>query len=227
MARLLVIDDDPALLRALRIGLAGGGYEVLTAVNGAAGLQQAALAAPEVVVLDLGLPDLDGIEVCRTLRGWSDVPIIVLSAAGDEARKVAALDEGADDYVTKPFGMAELQARLRAALRHRRATEEPPPELHAGGLSVDLVHRQATLDGEDLRLTSRELDLLAFLVRNIGKVSTHQMILASVWGSSYGTETGYLHAYVHRLREKLRGSEVRITTSPGIGYVLSAGPEGG
>ncbi|HTX00374.1 MAG TPA: response regulator transcription factor [Acidimicrobiales bacterium] len=227
MARVLVIDDDPALLRVVRLGLSHGGHEVLTASTGSSGLEQVALREPDVVVLDLGLPDLDGIAVCRDLRRFSDVPVIVLSAADAEARKVAALDGGADDYVTKPFGMAELEARIRAALRHRRPAEEPAPELVAGPLAIDLVHRQATLGGERFPLTARELDLLAFFVRNVGKVCTHEMILSRVWGRSYASETGYLHAYVHRLREKLGGcSALHITTSPGIGYALTVETDG-
>ena len=221
-----MIDDDPALLRALRLALPHGGYEVLTARTGTQGLQETALSDPDVVVLDLGLPDLDGITVCHRIREWSDVPIIVLSAADDEARKVAALDEGADDYVTKPFGMAELEARIRAALRHgkRNGPENDGlagGEVLVGPLRIDLVHRQASAGESPLRLTARELELLAYLARHVGKVCTHQMILEAVWGHAYGRETQYVHAYMHRLREKLAGVEgARIETAPGIGYSL-------
>jgi len=227
--RVLVVDDDPALLRALRVALEHSGYEVVTAANGDRGLAETARRAPDVVVLDLGLPDLDGVAVCRRIREWSDVPIIVLSATDTERRKVAALDGGADDYVTKPFGMAELEARIRTALRHRRfePTEEPT-QVTVGRLELDLVHREARLAGQVVRLTAREFALLAFLAQHAGKVSTHQMILRGVWGEPFGTETQYLHAYIHRLRRKLEPG-LRITTVPGIGYTLEGGdlePEG-
>jgi two-component system, OmpR family, KDP operon response regulator KdpE len=223
MARVLVIDDDPALLRALKLGLRAGSHEVSTAPNGEQGLLQTAAAAPDVVILDLGLPDIDGLEVLRRIRGWSPVPVIVLSAVDDEGRKVAALDFGADDYVTKPFGMAELQARIRAALRREAAPTAAggSPEIAAGRLHLDLVHHEATLDGQPLELTAKEFDVLGFLVRHVGRTSTHEMMLSAVWGPGYGREARYLHAYVHRLRQKLgdRGGTL-IRTVPGIGYVL-------
>jgi two-component system, OmpR family, KDP operon response regulator KdpE len=224
MARVLVVDDDRALLRALRVGLTARGHEVAAAVTGEEGLSKVALEAPEVVILDLGLPDLDGLAVCRRIRQWSEVPIIVLSATGLEDRKVAALDGGADDYVTKPFGMAELEARIRAALRHGRTTERREDGiLVVGPLEVDLVHHQATHHGTPLELTSREFDLLAYLARNAGKVCTHQMILGSVWGGEYGTEAEYVRVYVYRLRRKLGDGEGRLLrTTPGIGYLLAA-----
>ncbi len=178
MARVLVVDDDRALLRALRVGLSARGHDVLVGTTGAEGLSKAALEHPEVVIVDLGLPDLDGLEVCRRIRQWSDVPVIVLSATGIEDRKVAALDGGADDYVTKPFGMAELEARIRAALRHRAAPEaDGVGALTVGDLELDLVHHQARVKGQDVELTAKEFDLLAYLARNAGKVCTHQMIL--------------------------------------------------
>ncbi len=227
MARILVIDDDPSLLRALRVGLRAGGHEVYTAASGEQGLSQAALVAPDVVVLDLGLPDIDGLGVCRRIRQWSDVPVVVLSAAGEEDRKVAALDGGADDYVTKPFGMGELQARLRAALRHR-LPGAPEPEsrvLSVGGLEIDLLHHEARVEGMPLELTAREFEVLAYLVRHAGKTCTRQMILEAVWGTSYGREAQYLHTYVHRLRRKIGdGGGISIRTSPGIGYSLDAHP---
>lgn len=225
MARVLVIDDDRALLRALRVGLSSKGHEVVVAATGEEGLSKTATESPEVVVLDLGLPDLDGLEVCRRVRQWSAVPIIVLSAIGLEDRKVAALDSGADDYVTKPFGMAELEARIRAALRHSAAMQVPENgELVVGDLSLDLVHRQGELGGRALDLTSKEFDLLAFLARHAGKVCTHQMILGHVWGSGYGSEPESLRVYVHRLRRKLNDPEGKtLRTAPGIGYCLSAG----
>ena len=227
MARVLVIDDDPALLRALRVGLRSKGHEVVTAATGEQGISQAALVRPDVIVLDLGLPDIDGLAVCRRIRQWDDVPIIVLSAIGSEDRKVAALDKGADDYMTKPFGMAELEARLRTAIRHHKpAPEAPPPELGVGPLELDLVHCQARLDGAVVELTAKEFELLCFLTRHVGKTCTHQMILAEVWGSGYSKEAHYLHAYVHRLRQKIgAGSGVAIRTAPGIGYLLEVANE--
>jgi two-component system, OmpR family, KDP operon response regulator KdpE len=225
MAKVLVIDDDPSLLRALRLGLQAGGHEVVTAANGEQGISQTALASPDIVVLDLGLPDIDGQAVCRRIRQWSEVPIIILSASGNEAGKVAALDGGADDYVTKPFGMAELEARLRTAMRHRRSgPNEPIPDTVAiGRLELDLVHRETHLDGAAVDLTAKEFDVLAFLARHAGRTCTRQMILSAVWGTGYGGEAQYLHAYVHRLRQKLKdGSGTLIRTMPGVGYVLNA-----
>ena len=224
MARVLVVDDDRALLRALRVGLAARGHQVLSAATGEEGLAKAALEEPDVVVLDLGLPDLDGLEVTKRLRQWSGVPVIVLSATGLEDRKVAALDGGADDYVTKPFGMAELEARIRTALRHRSAgTAGEDGRLAVGELELDLVHHQAFLAGHDLELTAREFDLLAYLTRHAGKVCTHQMILGEVWGGAFGGEADTLRAYVYRLRKKLGAAGEILHTAPGIGYSLSAG----
>jgi len=223
VARVLVVDDDRALLRALRVGLAARGHDVVTAGTGEEGLSRAALEGPEVVVLDLGLPDADGIDVCRRLRRWSEVPVIVLSATGLEDRKVAALDSGADDYVTKPFGMKELEARIRAALRRRRA-DAGVPEVRVGLLHLDLVHHEARYEGHPVPLTAREFDLLAYLARHAGRICTHQMILEHVWGDGYGEETAYLRVFVYRLRRKLGDREGRFLRSvPGIGYSLSAG----
>jgi two-component system KDP operon response regulator KdpE len=224
LTRVLVVDDDDALLRALRISLSARGYRVETARSGAEGLQRAAAAPPEVVVLDLGLPDLDGLEVCRRIRAWSDVPIIVLSAAGAEARKVAALDGGADDYVTKPFGLAELDARLRVAIRHRpRGAEGVETVVRSGTLEVDLPGRVARIQGRPVDLTAREFDLLAYLARHAGKVCTHRMILTEVWGPAYGTEVHYLRVYANRLRKKLGGDpSFSLRTNPGVGYQLVA-----
>jgi len=224
MARVLVIDDDRALLRALRVGLAAKGHEVLTAVAGEEGLSLLALRSPDVVVLDLGLPDLDGLEVCRRIRAFSEVPVIVLSATALEDRKVAALDGGANDYVTKPFGMAELEARIRTALRHRSvAASSEEGRLTVGPLEMDFVHYQARVAGDPVELTAREFELLAYLARNAGRICTHQMVLRQVWGDSYGTEAEYLRVYVYRLRKKLgRKGSALLRTSPGIGYSLSA-----
>jgi two-component system KDP operon response regulator KdpE len=227
MAKVLVIDDDPSLLRALRLGLQAGGHEVVTAANGEQGISQTALSSPDIVVLDLGLPDIDGQAVCKRIRQWSEVPIIILSASGSEDRKVAALDGGADDYVTKPFGMGELEARIRTALRHRKpdTDESSPASITIGSLDLDLVHHEAHVWGNTVDLTAKEFDVLSFLARHPGKTCTHQMILAAVWGTGYGREAQYLHAYVHRLRQKLDdGSGTLIRTIPGVGYSLNPDP---
>ncbi len=221
MSRVLVVDDDSSLRKALRIGLAARGYEVLLARTGEEGIDQVALGAPDVVVLDLGLTDMDGLEVCQRVRSWSGVPIVVLSAAGSEARKVAALDAGADDYVTKPFSMAELEARLRTAMRHVAASSPEPTEICVGPVSLDLVHLGARVDGRPLQLTPHEFQFLSFLARNAGKVCTHQMILQAVWGPGYGEETRYVRVYAHRLRRKLGDVDGRMLRNhPGIGYEL-------
>jgi two-component system, OmpR family, KDP operon response regulator KdpE len=224
VTKVLVVDDDPSLLKALRIGLTARGDEVLVAHSGAEAINQVALAGPDLVILDLGLPDLDGLEVCRRVRAFSDVPIVVLSAYGDERRKVEALDSGADDFVTKPFGMAELEARLRVALRHAAARSdgnEKPRTVAVGDLEVDLVHHMATLSGEQLQLTAKEFELLAYLARHAGKVCTHHMILKDVWGPGYGAESNYVRVYTHRLRKKMGDEEGRmLKTIPGVGYQL-------
>jgi two-component system, OmpR family, KDP operon response regulator KdpE len=224
VATVLAVDDDRALLRALRIGLSALGHRVLVASTGDQGISQAAIGTPDIIVLDLGLPDLDGMEVCRRIRQWSDVPIIVLSADGTEDRKIASLDGGADDYMTKPFGMGELEARLRVALRHR--TPEPGEaevkEIEVGSLRLDLVHHEARVEERKVELTTREFSLLVFLARNAGKICTHRMILEHVWGPHYGTENHYLRVYAYRLRRKLDDPEGRfLRTLPGVGYELT------
>jgi len=227
MAKILVIDDDPSLLRALRLGLQASGHQVVTAVNGEQGISQAAVASPDVVVLDIGLPDIDGQAVCRRIRQWSEVPILILSASGTEDRKVAALDGGADDYVTKPFGMAELEARIRTAIRHRASQPDgqAPATITIGSLDIDLVHHQIQIEGRSVDLTAKEFEVLSYLARHAGKTCTHQMILSAVWGTGYGREAQYLHAYVHRLRQKLHDSSgALIRTAPGVGYSLNPDP---
>ncbi len=223
MARVLVIDDDPSLLRALRVGLEADGHEVTTAVNGERGISQTALTSPDIVVLDIGLPDMDGLSVSQRIRQWSDVPIIVLSATGSEHRKIEALDGGANDYVTKPFSLGELEARIRAALRNRPsgAPDQLPAELSLGDLDLDFVHHEVHLRGARIELTTKEFNLLAFLARHAERTCTYQMILQAVWGVGYGDEAQYVHAYVHRLRQKL-GDEAGtlIQTAPGVGYSL-------
>jgi two-component system, OmpR family, KDP operon response regulator KdpE len=226
VAKVLVIDDDPSLLRALRLGLRSGGHEVVTAANGDQGVAATARAAPDIVILDLGLPDVNGLEVCRRIRQWSDVPIVVLSAIDSEDRKIAALDGGANDYVTKPFGMGELEARIRVALRKGRdgARQEQPTSISVGPLELDLVHRDARLEGRPIDLTAREFEVLAFLAKHATRTCTHEMILSAVWGPGYGKESQYLHAYIHRLRQKLGDPTGQlIRTAPGIGYVFTPG----
>jgi two-component system, OmpR family, KDP operon response regulator KdpE len=224
MPRILVIDDDRSLLRALTIALSARGHEVVVARTATDGITQVSLTTPDVVILDLGLPDLDGVELTRRIRTWTGVPIIVLSAAASEDRKVTALDAGADDYVTKPFGMAELEARLRVALRRTAPPPDAPSVLSVGRLEVDLVHHMARVDGTALELTAKEFELLAFLARHAGKVCTHQMILHEVWGSAYGSEAHYLRVYAHRLRRKLGDAGYMLHTQPGIGYQLTDEP---
>jgi two-component system KDP operon response regulator KdpE len=229
MTKVLVIDDDPSLVKALRIGLTARGDEVTTAQTGGEGITQVALVHPDLVILDLGLPDMDGLDVCRRIREFSDAPVIVLSAYGDERRKVEALDGGADDFITKPFGMAELEARLRVAVRHRDSRngggEESSPTTEVGDIGVDFVHHMATLRGDPVPLTRREFDLLAYLARHAGKVCTHHMILKDVWGPGYGVESNYVRVYAHRLRKKLGDDDGHILrTIPGIGYQLVAEP---
>ena len=223
MPHVLVIDDDRDLLNVCGVALRAFGHEVWTAATGQDGLAEAAIGAPDVIVLDLGLPDMDGIEVCKRIRTWSDVPIVVLSADGTEDRKVGALDDGADDYMTKPFGMRELNARLRVALRHHQAAgEQQQAELEVGGLRLDLVHYEATLDGRPLDLTPREFDFLAYLARNAGKVCTRRMILESVWGPAYAREMNYLKVYAYRIRRKLGDEGGRFLQSdPSVGYRLA------
>jgi two-component system KDP operon response regulator KdpE len=224
VTRILVVDDEPAILRALGTALRARGYEVEGVATGWDALDAAASRPPDVVVLDLGLPDIDGIEVCRRLRAWSTVPIVVLSAAGADDRKVAALDEGADDYVTKPFSMPELLARIRVALRHRAAGPAPVDEsvLTVGDLRIDVARREVTVAGRRVELTPKEFDFLALLARWPGRVLTHRAILQAVWGPEYGSETQYLRVYASQIRKKIGDDPARprLVTEPGVGYRL-------
>jgi two-component system, OmpR family, KDP operon response regulator KdpE len=221
LPRVLIIDDDRDLLNVCKVGLEAFGHEVRTAGNGHDGLAEAAVHAPDVIVLDLGLPDMDGIEVCRRIRTWSEVPVLVLSADGTEDRKVEALGDGADDYMTKPFGMRELNARLQVALRHRVTTDEQLTQLDVGPLHLDLVHYEATVDGRRLDLTAKEFEFLAYLARNAGKVCTRQMIMEAVWGPQYARETHYLKVYAYRIRRKLHDEAGDFLQSdPSVGYRL-------
>jgi two-component system KDP operon response regulator KdpE len=220
MTRVLVVDDDRALLRALAINLRARHFDVETASDGATALRHAASAPPDVVVLDLGLPDIDGVEVVEGLRGWTSVPIIVLSARDTQSAKVDALDAGADDYMTKPFGMDELLARIRAALR-RAAPEPAEPVVRTPDFSIDLAAKVVTRDGAQVRLTPTEWHVLELLVRNTGKLVTQQQLLREVWGPAYGDETTYLRVYLARLRRKLEPVPSRpayLVTEPGLGY---------
>jgi two-component system KDP operon response regulator KdpE len=220
-ARILVVDDESQILRALRTSLQAAGYEVDVAATAAEALTSAAAHPPDGVILDLMLPDGSGTDVCREFRRWTNVPILVLSAVGDEQEKVAALDAGADDYVTKPFGIDELLARLRAALRRVDVMTGPVVEL--SDLVVDLERRLVTLRGESVSLTPTEFELLRLFVRNEGKLLTHPTILREVWGPRYGAESHYLHVYVSQLRRKIEPDPARprfLLTEPGAGYRL-------
>jgi two-component system KDP operon response regulator KdpE len=217
----LVVDDEPQILRALETNLRGAGYDVVTAATGTDALALAAMRLPEAVILDLVLPDKSGTAVCRELRAWSEVPVIVLSAVGDESAKVAALDAGADDYVTKPFGIDELLARLRAALR--RTGQPPEPIVEVGALRIDLEKRAVECGGNAIQLTPHEYAMLALFARNVGKLLTHRAILREVWGPAYGAESHYLHVYVSQLRRKIEVDPSRpryLLTEPGAGYRL-------
>jgi len=219
--RVLVVDDEPQFLRALQTNLRGAGYEVATAATAAEALTSAGLQPPEAIILDLRLPDGSGTDVCRELRQWTQAPIIVVSAVGDEAEKITALDAGADDYVTKPFAIGELLARLRAALR--RAGPSAGPVLEVGRLVLDLEKRTVTMGGVPVHLTPHEFDLLRLLAVNEGKLLTHKTILREVWGPAYQRESSYIHVFVSQLRRKLEPDPARpryILTEPGAGYRL-------
>ncbi|MBZ9598589.1 response regulator [Streptomyces erythrochromogenes] len=224
MTRVLVVDDEPQIVRALVINLKARKYEVDAATDGAGALELAAARHPDVVVLDLGLPDMDGVEVIKGLRGWTRVPILVLSARHSSDEKVEALDAGADDYVTKPFGMDELLARLRAAVRRAEpaaGSGEDEVVVATEGFTVDLAAKKAVREGRDVRLTPTEWHLLEVLVRNGGKLVSQKQLLQEVWGPSYGTETNYLRVYMAQLRRKLEGDPSRprhFITEPGMGY---------
>jgi len=218
--RVLIVDDDVALLRALGVSLKAKGYEVVVARRGEEGLDLAADRRPDVVLLDLGLPGIDGVEVVRGLRGWSSVPIIVLSARHQSVSKVEALDAGADDYVTKPFGMDELLARLRAALRRTPSGPEDP-RVETEEFVIDLSTKQVTRDGSDVHLTPKEWDIVEVLVRNPGRLVSRRQLLHDVWGPEYGTETEYLRVLMARVRRKLESDPSRpryFRTETGLGY---------
>jgi two-component system KDP operon response regulator KdpE len=221
-ARVLVCDDEPQILRALKVILRDAGYVPVSAASGEEALDQAAVKPPAAAIVDLMLPDFDGVEVTKRLREWSEMPIIVLSAVGDEEAKVRALAAGADDYVTKPFGPPELVARLEAALR-RAPGGDREPTVEIGGLTVDLAAHTAIRDGEEIHLTPTEFQLLRTLVRNRGRLMTHRALLTEVWGPAWSNDTATLRTHVANLRRKVEpaGGEGLIRTDPGVGYRIS------
>jgi two-component system KDP operon response regulator KdpE len=225
MSKVLVVDDEPALARALAINLRAAGWDVVTAADGRSALEAAATVHPDVIVLDLGLPDMDGTEVLSGLRGWTKVPIVVLSARQHGEDKVEALDLGADDYVTKPFAMNELMARLRAAVRRADGAAPEVSLVEVGDMAIDLARKRVTRDGDEVRLTPTEWSFLELLARNLGRVLSREQILREVWGPGYERETHYLRVYAAQLRRKLEVNPSHprhLITSSGLGYVLEA-----
>jgi two-component system KDP operon response regulator KdpE len=223
-ATVLVIDDEPAIRRFLRTTLTAHDYKVVDAETGAKGLSQLAHHHPDVIILDLGLPDIDGLDLIPRIRALRAVPIVVLSSRDDEKGKVAALDLGADDFVTKPFGIDELMARLRTALRHHVQAQGGQPVFESGDLKVDLERRHITVRGQELRLSPKEYDLLAELVTHAGKVLTHTHLLKRVWGGTAESDVQYLRVYIRQLRQKIEvdaANPTLILTEPGVGYRLS------
>ncbi len=223
--RILVVDDEPQILRALRVVLRDAGFEVVPTETAAEALDRAAVRPPHAAIVDLMLPDMDGVELTRTLREWSEMPILVLSAVGEEEQKVRALQAGADDYITKPFGSRELVARLQAALRRGARSEAEEPRIVVGELEIDLAARAVRLGGADVHLTPIEFDLLRVLVRNRGRLMTHRALLGEVWGPEYVDDVQTLRTHIARLRGKIEadGQDTRvIVTDPGVGYRFSA-----
>ncbi|MEP9386114.1 response regulator [Mesorhizobium sp. KR9-304] len=219
--RILVVDDEPQIQRFLRPALEAAGYDVVEAMTGADALRAAATAAPSLIILDLGLPDMDGKDVIARLRAWSQVPVIILSARDREAEKIAALDLGADDYIEKPFGIGELTARMRTALRHRIQEDGGLTAVSVDGLTIDTVRRVVERDGTAVKLTPKEYDLLVLLARHAGRVVTHKTLLTSVWGPAHGEDMHYLRIFVSQLRGKIERDPANpkiIRTEPGVGY---------
>lgn len=220
-AKVLIIDDEPQIRKFLRISLGAQGYEVIEAENGKSGIEKCALESPHLVILDLGLPDLDGQEVLAKIREWSEVPIIVLSVRANEEEKVTALDRGANDYVTKPFGIAELIARVRVILRSRKSEDLTSSEIVSGDLKIDLAAHRVFKGENELKLTKKEFALLTLLARNAGRIVTHQQILREIWGPAQESETHYLRIYIGHLRQKLGDDPLNptyIENEPGVGY---------
>jgi two-component system KDP operon response regulator KdpE len=223
--KILVVDDEPQIRKLLQTGLRGYGFQVITADNGRDALQIAAQQAPDVIILDIALgSEPDGLEVCRRLREWSKTPIIMLSVRSEEQTKVAALNAGADDYLTKPFGMEELRARIQAILRRSSvdSATSPTAEIRAGDLVIDLANRRVMVEGDEIHLTPKEYDLLRLLATHPGKVMTHRMLLSQVWGSEYGEMDHYVRVFINQIRKKLRENPARnvryILNEPGVGY---------
>jgi two-component system KDP operon response regulator KdpE len=217
----LVIDDEPQIQRLLTIMLEANGYRVTSAETGQDGLAAAAQRRHDIIILDLGLPDLNGVVVLKQIRGWTQTPVVVLTVLDEEADKIEALDSGADDYVTKPFNTGELLARLRAALRRADQGKEDEPVFRAGALAVDFANRRVTRDGQPVKLTATEYALLRLFIQHAGKVLTHRLILREVWGPGHEDHTQYLRVYLTRLREKLEADPtlpVLFLTEPGVGY---------
>jgi two-component system KDP operon response regulator KdpE len=220
-SRVLVVDDEPAILRFLKPALEANAYEIIAAGTVAEATKRIAADAPDIVVLDLSLPDGDGKDVIRRVREWSDVPIVVLSARDREAEKIEALDLGADDFVNKPFGVGELMARMRTALRHRMQRNSEIPVVRIGELEIDSVRHRVVIGADELKLTPKEFELLSFLARHAGKVLTHKQILTAVWGPAHTEDTQYLRVYIGHLRQKIEknADDPRvIITEPGVGY---------
>ncbi|MDH4438989.1 MAG: response regulator [Rhizobium sp.] len=223
-SRILVVDDEPQIQRFLKPSLTAAGYEVVEALTGAEALKAVATQAPDLVILDLGLPDMDGKEVIASLRGWSDIPIVILSARDRESEKIAALDLGADDYVEKPFGIGELTARIRTALRHRGRRDAIPTVMEVDGLTVDPVKRLVSRGGETVHLTPKEYDLLLLLSRHSGRVVTHRTLLTTVWGPAHGDDLHYLRVFIGQLRQKIERDPTQpriVRTEPGVGYRMA------
>lgn len=225
--RILIVDDDPAILRLLSTNLKARGYEVVTAANGEESLEAVQRDFIDLIILDLMMPKVDGVEVCRRIREWSEVPIIILSARGDENDKVKCLELGADDYLTKPFGIAELMARIKTAFRHRGDATAVPSQTNftCDGMEINFAKRRVTVDGQEVTLTPTEYSLLQHLAVNCDKVLTHNMLLQSVWGNEYSSEKEYLRVFVGRLRRKLEADPKNpkyIQTIPGVGYHLAS-----
>ncbi len=223
-SRILVVDDEPQIQRFLKPSLTAAGYEVIEAVNGTEALKFVATQAPDLVILDLGLPDMDGKAVIASLRAWSDIPIVILSARDRESEKIAALDLGADDYVEKPFGIGELTARIRTALRHRGRRDAIPSVMDVDDLTIDPVKRLVSREGETVHLTPKEYDLLLLLARHAGRVVTHRTLLTSVWGPAHGEDLHYLRVFIGQLRQKIERDPTQpriVRTEPGVGYRMA------
>lgn len=222
--RILIVDDEPQIQRFLRLGLEAAGYDIVLAGDGADALRQSAAMNPDLVILDLGLPDMDGKQVLTRLRQWSSVPVVVLSARDDEQEKIETLDLGANDYVAKPFGIGELLARIRAALRTERFETGETAQYRIGGISIDAAQHQVELAGETVRLTPKEFDLLLYLTQNRGRVLTHRQLLTKVWGPAHGEDSQYLRVFIGQLRQKLEADPANpalILTEPGVGYRIA------